>query len=369
MGILSLALLFAACGNKDTQNNKNNSEAVEKEEFSYEDASVEELEVKASDNDLQAIITLANRYDYGNEDVSQDFEKAKTWYLKACDLDSTEAMCVLGYYSLNGLDGQVDLDTAVEYFTKAIDLGDDRGRIGLARAYMAGYGDENTSDELAYNAIENAFSNEKNALSSYYMAYVLENGIGTDVNISEAISLYEEVASEKDLDIYDDYLPNAANVRLGLIYMHGNGIESDYEKAKDYFEMAADQNYPEGLYYVGQLYENGIGVDEDYEKAMEYYEKAADLEYAPAQNQIGYMYYNGFGVEQNIDQAVYYQKLAAMQGYAVAQINLGYLYENGIGVEQNYDTAIAYYQMAANQNYQGAQEALLRVYNLNEDGQ
>ena len=211
---------------------------------------------------------------------------------------------------------------------------------------------------------------EKNIISGvYYMAYLLENGIGCEQDYARAIALYEQVMEAEDLSVYDAYLKDAAATNRGMMHIHGEGMEQNYEEAMNCFKKAADDDYAMAEYYLGQMYENGFGCDQDYDKAFDWYQKAANQDYAPALNQMGYLYYNGYGVDTDIDQAIYYQKLAAMQGYAAAQINLGYLFENGIGVEQNYSTALAYYRMAAEQNNEGAKEAVVRVLKLMDEEQ
>ena len=44
----------------------------------YSQLSIEELEVLGADNDEEAMMELANRYDYGSEDCEQDFTEAKS---------------------------------------------------------------------------------------------------------------------------------------------------------------------------------------------------------------------------------------------------------------------------------------------------
>lgn len=367
IGLILTACLLAGCGKTDKKETKETVKEVAKQEVSdYSQLSIKELEVLGADNDEEAMMELANRYDYGSEDCEQDFTEAKKWYESAGEVGNTDALCVLGYYALNGITQDVDLDQAADYFQTAIDAGSERAYVGLARTYLAGYGDEADRPAKAYENINLAYQ-KGIPVGQYYMAYLLENGIGCAQDYAQAMIIYEQVAELKDLTIYDAYLPNAAATDLGMMYMRGEGVAQDYEEAMKCFKTAAGKDYAMAQYYMGQMFENGFGCDQDYREALQWYQSAADQDYAPALNQIGYLYYNGFGVETDIDQAIYYQKLAAMQGYAVAQINLGYLFENGIGVEQNYSTALAYYRMAADQDNEGAKEAVVRVLKLMDE--
>jgi len=50
------------------------------------------------------------------------------------------------------------------------------------------------------------------------------------------------------------------------------------------------------------MYNDGQGVDQSYERAAEYYEVAARQGHASAQNNLGTVYANGLGVEQSLKQ-------------------------------------------------------------------
>ena len=196
---------------------------------------------------------------------------------------------------------------------------------------------------------------------TYYYGYLLEKGIGIASNPTKAKAFYQNVVAVESDKIEEQLAINQSNVALGLLYMKGNGVVEDQEKAVECFKAAADNGYAKAQFYIGQCYENGYGVDKDYEKALENYQLAADQSFAPALNQIGYLYYNGYGVDVDFSSAVYYQKLASLQGYAPAEVNLGYLFENGYGVERNLETALYYYELAADAGYEGATEAVVRV--------
>ena len=64
---------------------------------------------------------------------------------------------------------------------------------------------------------------------------------------------------------------------LALMYDHGDGVEQDYEKAFEYYTLAAEQGEGKAFNNLGDMYENGHGMEQDYEKAAEYYRKAAEM--------------------------------------------------------------------------------------------
>ena len=375
--LLLVAVILGGCTKKEDKPVNDSKEKVE-QPVVYADLYDKELEVYGLDGVVEAQIELANRYDYGTAEKGQNYEMAKEWYEKAAAAGSKEALNALGNMYLNGILGESDLEQAYIFFDEAAKQGYTDAYVGIGRTLLAGYtgftlqevleetqeeadGEDPDATVAAYRFIAKAYET-KSPLSTYYMAYCLEDGIGVEPDPAKAMELYEQVANMKDLSIYDAYLTDAAKTRQGIMYVDAKGVEQDYEKALSLFKKSAANEYAMAQYYVGLMYENGYGVKEhDYKEACKWYEKAAEQEYAPALNQLGYMYYKGTGVDADLDQAIYYHKLSAMQGYAAAQINLGYLYENGIGVEQNYETALKYYQMAAEQDNEGAREAATRV--------
>lgn len=373
--LLAVTMLGGCAKDKDKPSDKADDTVV------YAELSDKELEVYGLDGIMEAQIELANRYDYGTAEKGQSFTQAKEWYERAAEAGSGEALNALGNMYLNGILGDVDLDEAYACFAKAVKTGYTDAYVGAGRTILAGYADFSGANQIddievtteksdlgsvAYIFIAKAYES-KSPLSTYYMAYCLEDGIGVDADAAKAFALYGQVAKMQDLSVYDAYLPDAARTRQGIMCVDAKGVEQDYETARKLFTESANNGYAMAQYYVGLMYENGYGGDRDDKEACKWYQKAAEQEYAPALNQLGYMYYKGNGVDADLDQAIYYHKLSAMQGYAAAQINLGYLYENGIGVEQDYETALAYYSMAAEQDKEGAREAVVRVQKLMDE--
>ena len=62
------------------------------------------------------------------------------------------------------------------------------------------------------------------------------------------------------------------------------------------------------------MYENGVGIAQNYEKAMQWYLLAAGNGDFKAQNNIGSLYYFGKGVDQNYDKALEWYKKLLIKG-------------------------------------------------------
>ena len=60
---------------------------------------------------------------------------------------------------------------------------------------------------------------------------------------------------------------------LGNCYAHGVGVEQDYGKAREWYEMSAAQGDADGLCALGSCYYYGEGVPQDYTRAVEYFNR------------------------------------------------------------------------------------------------
>jgi len=109
---------------------------------------------------------------------------------------------------------------------------------------------------------------------------------------------------------------------------------------------------------LGDKYDDGLGVDQSYQRARELFELAANQGEAGAQYNLGVKYDKGHGVDQSYERAAEYYEAAAKQGQANAQNNLGALYANGLGVEQSFETAREWWVKAAEQGEESAIKGL-----------
>lgn len=361
--LIAAVFVTTSCGSKSSKGKKSEIKNTRQSLESFDNVTLSN-EVKKGSAD--AAMMLGYRYDYGTEEVKQNFLKAKKWYQKAEDLGSTDAKVRLGYLYMRGLGVKKNQDSAYAYFKGAADKGDLTGKASLGLFYLTNNDLPDSKMNAYYNIREAADGGDP--LGCYLMGRLYEEGIGVTSDRTAAMSWYQKLTTAKkgidSVPFYQQYPYLASYTALALL----ESMESnpDYEKAFKTMKKAAESGYAPAQYYLGILYEKGQGVSKSYSNARKYYELAARQKYAAAQNQLGCLYYNGLGVDTDYSEAVYYQKLAASQGYAPAEVNLGYMYENGYGVEKNLETARAYYQEAMDNNYDGAEEALTRIQQLIE---
>ncbi len=65
------------------------------------------------------------------------------------------------------------------------------------------------------------------------------------------------------------------------MYLNGDGVPKDTEKAFKYAKISAEQGvkdgYPNGMYNYGYFLFNGLGTKRDYKKAFNAFKKASDM--------------------------------------------------------------------------------------------
>ena len=110
---------------------------------------------------------------------------------------------------------------------------------------------------------------------------------------------------------------------LGMIYKNGIGTKKDLSKSLEMFKLAGKGGFIPAQYWVSVYYKNGENSAEmNPTKSFKWCKKAADNQYAEAEFNLGNYYYEGFGTEQDFSSAVIYWDRASKQGVADATTNL-----------------------------------------------
>lgn len=178
-----------------------------------------------------AIYKLACCYESGECGYPINIEVAKELYLKAANLDSSDAQvrCGLEYLQKDEPSDQ-EYQIAYEWLVKANDLNNPSAKMLLAEFY--------------------------------------QNGIIVSESMSQALKFYEEAffgyskASQTGNPV--------ALSKTGCCYLYGEGVDIDYEKAFLLFRKSHEQGNDEGTYYLAVCYLEGRGTDEDVKKLKTY---------------------------------------------------------------------------------------------------
>lgn len=151
---------------------------------------------------------------------------------------------------------------------------------------------------------------------------------------------------------------------LGKIILDGIGVPASPKQAADWFWKCAGQGDGECFYLLGRLHQYGDGVTMNLPKAIELYMTGAKLGSSDCENQIGNLYMHGIGLKQNVEAALDWYQKAVAKGNGRAEYNLAVAYENGTGVPVNYEEAARLYHLSAGRGFYWPKYRLGRLYEL-----
>lgn len=175
----------------------------------------------------------------------------------------------------------------------------------------------------------------------------------------EAIRYLQQFASAH-------YAPAQSLIGFSLLFTATEDKENAKTQTVEWFQKAAEQNYPPAQYAMGCFYsEKFFLAKADFEKddkiAADWFRKAAEQDCMTAQWALADAYENGSGIDLNLREAVKWYRKAAEQNLADAQYNLGLCYETGKGVEKNIVDASAWYAKASASGHKDAKGALEKI--------
>lgn len=110
----------------------------------------------------------------------------------------------------------------------------------------------------------------------------------------------------------------------------------DYEMAYSQLNPLAESGVAMAQNTIGRMYLQGQGVPANPDKALILFRKAAKQGLPNAKNNLGVMYAAGNAVPQDYQQAIIWFREAADQGFALAMNNLADMYKKGLGVKPNH---------------------------------
>jgi TPR repeat protein len=158
-----------------------------------------------------------------------------------------------------------------------------------------------------------------------------------------------------------------SQVRLGVIYLTGDGVAKDDAEAMKWLRKAADQDNALAERYLAEMYFKGRGVPANNMEAAKWLRMAAEQGDAESEHNLAVLYAQGLGVPRNLKQAVEWMRKAAEQNLPAGQQGLGAFYENGDGVPEDPVEATKWYRRAVDQNYVPAMNSLAMLLATSTD--
>ena len=128
-----------------------------------------------------------------------------------------------------------------------------------------------------------------------------------------------------------------AQLRLGEIYLIGNGVDKNENTAFSWMEKSADQGNVDAQFLLGRMYFEAKGENKNYNKAISWYVKAANNGHIEAAYALG-LYYDGIWdkkrrkkiKDMDVRQKfIKWYTISAKQGHADSQYQLAKKYLHG----------------------------------------
>ena len=248
--------------------------------------SFEKLLQAAQGGDADAQVKVSLCYGKGIG-VTQDYEKAFTWAMKAAEQENAGGASIVAGCYLQGKGVEQNIPQAIEWVTKAANRGDVMAQYNLAATYYEGL-----------------YGIPKDEEKAFFWA--------------------EKAANQGDRE---------AQCLLGVCYLTGKGVTKNLEKSAYWSQKASDQGAPAAQRNMGIFYAMGLGgLKKDVNKALELWKKAAEAGDSEAQYALGSCYagdveyYDPDKIYQNMPEAKKWLQKAADQGHERAKETLERLF-------------------------------------------
>ncbi len=153
---------------------------------------------------------------------------------------------------------------------------------------------------------------------------------------------------------------------LGIMYLHGLGVEPDPKKAFECMENSYRGKNINAAFYLGKMYLEGHGVKKTVYKAVDFFKEAARYEDHRAELELGKLYLLNKDVSCDKEKAAKWMLKSAQHGNPEAQFILGQMYKAGVGVTADNAHAADWLERAANKGHKGAQILLGNMYRIGD---
>ena len=216
---------------------------------------------------------------------------------------------------------------------------------------------ENYNPEFAVKLFVEA-ANGGITVAKYKLGKMFLNGDGVEKDIEKAVGWLNQATLEEN---------EFAEYALGRLYLKGEEIEKDTISAEDYLLKAASRENKYAAYLLGKEYLSGENFGKDVEKAVEYLKLAAEKDFEPAEYVLGKLYLKGEEIEKNVVNAEKYLLKAAEHDNKFAEYILGKEYLSGENFPKDVQKAVEYLKRSAEKGFDFAEYELGKIYLFGND--
>lgn len=205
--------------------------------------------------------------------VTQDYNKAADFSLRAANKHYSPAMFQLGRFYFHGIGIRQSDEKAVEWFEKADQAGDMDATLALGECYMLGHGVAKVDERKAVTYYAKAAAKgNRDAMRKLGSAYFTAHGI--DKSAERAFFWYKKCADLGDA---------TAQFNVGTYFWKGTGTKPHIPSALRYFKLSAENGDADAAYILGQVYLHGhlddvkvSGFEQNEVLGLEWIKKSAE---------------------------------------------------------------------------------------------
>jgi SEL1 protein len=301
------------------------------------------------------------------EGMEQSYEKAQIWFNRGIksggDAGSQYGM---GLMYLEGLGVPKNPMKAKDYFKASAEQDYAPSQVALGALYL----DQGTATDIQVaNRYFELAARYGHIESFYYLAELIDNGLGRDRSCSVALSYYKSVAEKAEPLLTSFAEANQAyedgNYELALIdYMHA--AEQGYERGQANVAFLLDEERSQwSLRALFSIAAPRSSLLKNAALALIYWTRSAKQSNIDSMVKMGDYYLKGIGTRADMEKAASCYS-AASEHYqsAQAQYNLGWMHENGVGLDQDFHLAKRYYDSALETNDEAYLPVTLSLFKL-----
>ncbi|STX81672.1 TPR repeat protein [Legionella busanensis] len=269
--------------------------------------------------------------------LSQSIRALSRQCQKQLDWNCSHALFLEGVFCYLGIERPKDDKQAIYYHEKAITQGNSFSMIERAAMHQWGEGgDINISEAMRLYDKAISLGNVV-AMNSQAQIYL------SNKDFPKAIKLYEDA-------ILLGYTP--AMIERAMMHQYGyeEGGEISFSKAIELYEQAIQLGDSNAMRKRALMYYEGQGGDVNYSEAIRLFEEAIELGDADAMNDRAWMYCQGHGGDINYSEAMKLYKQASQLKHIDATGNCAHMHECGLGTNLNLSKAIKWYERAYRYN-------------------
>ncbi|KXL53840.1 putative beta-lactamase HcpC precursor [Anaerotignum neopropionicum] len=284
--------------------------------------------------------------------TEQNYEVAADWFTKSANQKYKFAEYSLGGQYLRGQGVEQNNEKSFELYLRSAKQGFPYADFEVAKMYRDAIGTDKNEGEsnvhfkkafIGFTALEKQSHDDK---ILYRLGWMLQNGIGTEKDISKAKEYFQK--SAKLGNTFACY--SLAKIILG----EESPTAKDVETAVGYLKTASDSGNQFAQYALAKINFEGKHITQDIAKAVELFTLSAEQDNEWAAYRLGKIYITEVNCK-NISSAVHWLTKSSEHGNQFAQYQLGKMFLMGKVVPRDKETAIKWFMLSAEQGNEYAQ--------------